>query len=252
MWTDRTPVTGLVHPATPTTLVPVSKPYRLATSPPLASLMPSRSALVIVNFPRRDCPSRTAIICRSAGDTYPFESGLAGRIRSIGFPFFTSVLRKLRPPRSKRASGGTTGGPRNRTFQRQHRASGSSRRSRSVNGPSTQSYRFRVPRPPAVTHEQGTRIAYAAFANVKCRPRNEFHGLALGLVAKRTFEKSTSLRDIRGVGGTRDRSCQSANQPVDTFGSRKATSQFGEQLGVVDEFIEWVGVGSAPAGRGDW
>src|SRR5262245_4335108 len=66
MLTDRTPVIGLVHQATPTTLVPLSKIVSVADIAAIRLADALRSTLIIVNFFRSDCPSQTAIICRSA------------------------------------------------------------------------------------------------------------------------------------------------------------------------------------------
>src|SRR4030095_13627619 len=78
----------------------------------------------------------------------------------------------------------------NEPFKGSAERPGRVRSGRSVNGPPIQSCLFQASGPPSVTHKQCARIAYAAIANVGCRPRDEFHGLVLGLVGKRNFEKS--------------------------------------------------------------
>src|SRR5438552_8288638 len=108
---------------------------------------------------------------------------------------------------------------------------------------------------PAITHEQCSRIADTAVADVDCRPRDQFNHIALTLVAEGAGQvvdpRSGSRWDNRYVLGTKHGPCQSLDQRVSMFASGHTTEQFGEQLGVFEDHLKGVGGGFSWHGRLD-
>src|SRR5438876_8619676 len=83
---------------------------------------------------------------------------------------------------------------------------------------------------PAITHEQCSRIADTAVADVDCRPRDQFNHIALTLVAEGAGQvvdpRSGSRWDNRYVLGTKHGPCESLDQRVSMFASGHTTEQF--------------------------